>query len=484
MVTSLKLQKVQIKSEQIYESYLSLSTQDRRKYLALNDCIFFGENYVKPYDVKWTSETADFHYELINDILKYDRLQVHIPFEHAKTTWISIVFPLWQIIKDANVQILLISSTPKLVQKCLAVISWHLLNNKLLLRDFPHLKKNEELEKWTDSQIYVERNSISKDPTVEVVGMGGDILGGRFNFIIGDDICNRKNMNTKMLRDKASDWWANDVTSRIVEDGHIANIGTLQHKDDLGIRLSKKKTYFYIKKKAIIDEKKEKVLWESRFPLKRLQKIREDVGTLAFERGYQNNIKILEGHILNPDWLHYYKDYEIKLSELRVYFGVDLDIAEIGIDRIEASKHNWFVIAVLGWNFMIGKVYVLKTYYNVLSFPEQVRQIHKHYETYQPIKILVEDNYYQKALKQQLFLQGLPVIGITSTKSKNIRLEGRSTDYENGRINILETQRELISEFVHYGEEGYRNDVLDAVDIGMAGIPLKSGGYEITGGVA
>jgi len=66
-----------------------LSIEDKsllKKYLDLNDCIFFGETYIKPYDKKWTSETAYFHYELIDTILKYERLQVHIPFEHAKTT--------------------------------------------------------------------------------------------------------------------------------------------------------------------------------------------------------------------------------------------------------------------------------------------------------------------------------------------------------------------------------------------------------------
>lgn len=133
----------------------------------------------------------------------------------------------------------------------------------------------------------------------------------------------------------------------------------------------------------------------------------------AFERGYQNNMSSFEGHLLKKDWLKYYKDYEIKLSELRIYFGVDPDIAEMDITRIEASKHNWFVIAVLGWDSIKNIVYVIKTYYDVLSFPEQVKQIVLHNEIYHPIKITVEDNYYQKALKQQLFLQGLPVFGVT-----------------------------------------------------------------------
>ncbi len=480
----MSIQNIQIKEEEIKELYFSLPSEERKKCLALNDCIYFGERYIKPYDKKWTSKTADFHYELIDAILKYDRLQVHIPFEHAKTTWLSIVFPIWQIVKDINVQILLISATPKLVQKCLSIISWHLLNNKLLLEDFPYLRKNEEIEKWTDYQIYVERDSVSKDPTVEAVGMGGDILGGRFNWILGDDICNRRNMNTKALRDKAEDWWMNDVSSRILEYGHIANQGTLQHSDDLGVRLSKKKTYCYIKKEAIIDEEKGKVLWEDRFPLKRLLKIKEDIGTIAFERGYQNNVESFEGRLLDPDWLKpYYKDYEIKLSDLRIYFGVDPDIAEVGISRIEASRHNWFVIAVLGWDPIKNIVYVLKTYYSVLSFPQQVKQIVKHYEIYNPIKILVEENFYQKALKQQLYLEGLPVFGVTSTKNKTFRLESRAVDYESGRIRVLESQHELIEEHIHFGDDDYRNDVLDAIDIGMRGIPVRAASRIVTGGV-
>jgi len=469
--------------DEVAKIYMSMSVREQDICLSLEDCIYFGERYIKPYDGKWTSKTAPLHYELIGAILKYERVQIHVPFEHAKTTWISIVFPLWQIVRNPNVQILLISSTPKLVQKCLSVISWHLLNNKLLLEDFPYLKKNEEVEKWTDYQIYVQRDSISKDPTVEVVGMGGDILGGRFDFIIGDDICNRKNMHTKMLRDKAEDWWLNDVTSRVVEGGHIANIGTMQHKDDLGNRLAKRKNYHYIRKQAIIDEEKGITLWPDKFPIEVLRKKREDVGTLVFERGWQNRIEALEGRIFKSEWLHFYKDYEIDMNNLQIYFGVDPDIAESNINRLEASKHNWFVIAVLGLEPKTSKVYVLKTYYDVLSFPEQIKKIHYYYEIYRPVRIGVEDNYYQKALKQQLFLQGLPVVGVTSTKSKQFRLESRSVDYESGRILILESQHELIEEFINYGDENYKDDVLDAIDIGMRVVPVRVMAQVVTGGV-
>lgn len=155
----------------------------------------------------------------------------------------------------------------------------------------------------------------------------------------------------------------------------------------------------------------------------------------------------------------------------------------MGISRVEASKHNWFVIAVLGWDHIKNIVYVLKTYYNVLSFPQQVKQIVQHYQLFRPIKILVEDNFYQKALKQQLYLQGLPVIGVTSTRSKTFRIESRAVDYEIGRIRILPSQHELIEEFINFPSDDYRNDVLDAIDIGMLGIPVRAAERFVDGGV-
>ena len=74
-------------------------------------------------------------------------------------------------------------------------------------------------------------------------------------------------------------------------------------------------------------------------------------------------------------------------------------------------------------------------------------------------------------------------MGITSSQSKPIRLESRSTDYESGRINILKNQHELISEFINYGDEDYKLDILDAIDIGCRGIPTKTIDQVVTGGV-
>ena len=200
--------------------------------------------------------------------------------------------------------------------------------------------------------------------------MGGSILGGKFNRIVGDDNpCDRNNMNTEQLRDAAEDWWLEDVHSRLTVGGHIANIGTLQHPDDLGVRVSRNPKYHYIHKSAIIDEGKGEVLWKERYPIERLLEVRKTIGTIRFERTYQNNIHSFTGRLLKPEWLHYYKDWEIDITRLRIFFGVDPYIADENISSDDIAKHNWFAIAVLGWDSAENKIYVLQTFYSVLSFP-------------------------------------------------------------------------------------------------------------------
>lgn len=462
--------------------FLKMPERERVKYLAEKDCIYFGEQYIKPYDKKWTSKTADVHRDMIDAAQRHKFCQYHVPFEHAKTTWISIVFPLWLIAKNHSYQILLVSSTPKLVGKCLSLIEWHILHNKKYKADFG-VRKSEAINKWTDTAIYIDREGASKDPTIEVVGMHGQVLGGRFDFIIGDDVCDRHNMNTVGLRDKAEDWWLTDIHSRLAADGHIINIGTVQKEDDLGIRLSKNKKYFYIQRKAIENEEKKQTLWPDKYSYNDLVKIRETIGTIRFNRSYQNDIETFKGRLLDPKWLQYYDENSIKTNELKIYFGIDPDIAdENDLGRIN-SDHCWFVIAVLGWHPIRNKVYILETYYGVHSFTQQCRIINDYYDIYYPLKIAVEQNFYQKALKQQLTLEGLPMVGVTSNKNKIERIEARAVDYEIGRLLASKSQSELRTEWDHFGDPKYKNDVLDAIDIGMKVIPIRSKRQVVTGGV-
>jgi hypothetical protein len=290
-------------------------------------------------------------------------------------------------------------------------------------------------------------------------------------------------MNTLALRDKAENWWLEDVHSRLEPNGTLANIGTLQHPDDLGMRLSKNPKYKYIHKKAIIDEEKGITLWPQRYPLAKLQEKRATIGTIRFERTYQNSVVSFEGRLFSPTWLHYFNENDIKWPELRIYFGIDPDIAKLQPTNADKLKNCWFAIAVLGWHPLENIIYVLRTYYGIHAFPDQVRIIGEYYELYKPFKIGIESNAYQLALQQQTFLQGLPTVPIPSSQNKIARIEARSADYETGRIKIMSSQLELINEFINFPDDGTKNDILDAIDMGCRLIPVRNKQVVVSGGV-
>ena len=440
-------------------SWLELPESIKRRKLALQDCIYFGETYIKPFDKDWTSHTADFHRELINLLVSEEKLMVRIPFEHAKSTWISIVFPLWNICKDPDTSILLLSSTPTLVKKFLGVIKRHIEENPLIHRDFPYVKASKSQEKWSDSQIIIERTNIAKDPTVEVAGMGGAILGGRFRIIIGDDVSDRKNMNTRELRDKAADWWFEDVSSRLLEGGKIAYVGTLQHWDDLGCRLEDNGTYKSIIKQAVVDWDAQKTLWAERFPFDRLMEIRKNIGAIRFNKVYQNNKEAIRGRKLKAEWLHYYDPDSIDRKNLRIFMAVDPAIGE-------KQENDFFAIGVAGWNPKVNKIYVLQTWKGRLDFPSQVKKLKEFYYEWRPERMFNENQAFQKALPQQLGSEDLEIakhiVEVTMIKSKDERFESASVMFENGRVLILETEDDFIDQWTNYPKV-LHDDVLDVV---------------------
>lgn len=446
----------------ILSSWLNLPESYKRKKLALNDCIYFGEQYIKPFDKDWTSKTADFHRELVNTIIKEDQVMIRIPFEHAKSTWVSIVFPLWNICRDIDTSILLLASTPTLVKKFLSVIKRHIEENPLIHRDFPHVKPSSSQEKWSDTQIIVQRNNITKDPTVEVAGMGGSILGGRFKIIIGDDVSDRKNMNTRELRDKAADWWFEDVSSRLLDGGKIAYVGTLQHWDDLGCRLEDNGTYTSIIKQAVVDWDAKKTLWEERFPFERLMKIRKNIGAIRFNKVYQNNKEAIRGRKLKAEWLHYYDPDTVDRKKLRIFMSVDPAIGE-------KEENDFFAIAIGGWNPKINKIYLLKTWKGRLDFPSQIKKLKEVFYEERPERVFIENQAFQKSIPQQLGADDIeiakhlaPEESMVTIKSKDERFEASTVMFENERVLILETEDDFIDQWTNWPKITH-DDVLDAV---------------------
>lgn len=447
---------------------------ERRKYAKLNPCIF-GEHYIKPYYKRWNTHTAKHQYYMLYEGLKNTNIVIHIPVEHAKSTWFSLVLPLWFLINDRNTHGCILSNTATQAQGFLSAIKWNIEENEKFKNDFPEIVPDYK-KKWTEKEIMIvrDKDKQGKDPTIIARGTGNAILGTRFEWLIADDICDLDNTATDMSRQKMLRWWNQELDSRVVESGRKIIIGTLQHEKDLLCTLADNKKYKYICLSALAENNAP--LWEDNWSYERLMDKKETIGSLDFEKVMQNNRTTTSNKSLDVAWLNFYGVGEIynfsrRAEGINFYMGIDPAIAD---DRTTAEKRRLdkFAIVVVGLDTLSKLMFVDDYYTDYLTFPEQLRVINDWYLRYSEIgivkKIGIEQTAYQKALKQQAFtLKSLPpIVGVnTGTSSKATRIESLGVYFETKRIWIKRNQNDYIDEYKDFEPGGKSPNLLDATAI-------------------
>lgn len=468
----------EIETNVVRDCFWEASREERRKYAMMNPCIF-GEQYIKPYIRLWKTNTAKHQYYMMNEALKTDNIVIHIPVEHAKSTWFSLVLPLWFLINDRNTHGAILSNTQTQANGFLAQIKWHLEHNERLQQDFPELIPDYN-SKWTEKEIFVIRDhdKQSRDPSIIARGTGNAILGARFEWVIADDVCDLTNTATDILRAKTLAWWNEIVDSRVVENGRKIVIGTLQHNQDLLCTLSANKMYKYICLKALAENGVP--LWAEHWSYDRIMKKRDTIGVLAFNKVMQNDRETTKNKSLDSKWLNYYGspeckyNFDIEDSEVSIYIGIDPAIAD---DATTAEKRRLdkFGLVVMGLDTRSKLMFIWDYYQAWLTFPEQLKIIDEYYQKYSEYgivkKIGIEQTAYQKALKQQAFLLDSlpPIVGVnTGTRSKATRIESLGVYFETKRIYIKKTQHEYITEFLEFEPGGKSPNLLDATAVCVA----------------
>ena len=150
----------------------------------------------------------------------------NMPPEHAKSMTVSIDYVTYRIVTDPNVRIKLVSKTQQMAKEFLYAVKQRLTSPQwieLQRRYAPVEGFKATAEKWTQDAIYIERDSGEKDPTLQALGIGGQIYGARADLIILDDCVTLSNSNEyeKQIR-----WIQQEVLTRVGPTGKILVVGT------------------------------------------------------------------------------------------------------------------------------------------------------------------------------------------------------------------------------------------------------------------
>jgi hypothetical protein len=170
---------------------------------------------------------------------------INTPPEHSKSTTITVNYTTWRICQDPNIRIIIVSQTQEMAKRFLRAIKDRLSgvnpSYRKLQHDFaPEGGFDANSASWTADSIYVNaeaRDSGEATPTIQALGMNGQIYGNRADVIILDDTVTGKNAHEF---EKQIDWIQREVINRLTYPG-----GTLLL---VGTRLAPVELYSEIQK--------------------------------------------------------------------------------------------------------------------------------------------------------------------------------------------------------------------------------------------
>jgi hypothetical protein len=120
-----------------------------------------------------------------------------MPRGTGKTTVITQAYLLQRICRNPNIAIVLVNENANTAQAILSEIKQQIENNELLRTLYPEIIPDDFKDTtWSATKITVKRTQSRKEPTVQVIGVGGTVTGMHPDVIFVDDMLSREAMES------------------------------------------------------------------------------------------------------------------------------------------------------------------------------------------------------------------------------------------------------------------------------------------------
>jgi hypothetical protein len=362
-------------------------------------------------------ETADFHKKWITSILQAidegGEQMILSPPRHGKTDLLTH-FAVWQICRNPNIRIMWVGGNEEIAKNAVGAVVDHLEHNEKLIQDFcgpgqTFKPKNRSGKSWTSGQFTIATRTVTgiKSPTMVAVGKGGKILSRDCDLIIADDIEDHGTTVQPSAREQTRQWWTTTLSSRKEEHTAIVVIGSRQHPEDLYNFLLENPQMTTIVEEAHstecvlpendIELHTDCMLWASKrsykWLLSRLQAAETTGGKAIFEMVYLNKAFVEGITMFDVEEVDMCRDVNRTIGHIPA--GTRL-IA--GLDPASTGFQACFLWAV---NSDTGKLYMVDIENEqgggILQAKETIK---KWYEKYNLAHWVIEENGFQRAIRQ------------------------------------------------------------------------------------
>ena len=436
-----------------------------------------------------------------------------MPRGHAKSTFVSNVFPIHQCYFDCATDggrkyILIISETEDLSTKFVEYINSQLKFNKKLREDLGVIMNESKFDNKKDTGMEFV---TTKGTMVRAAGMGKALRGARNgayrpDLVILDDLESMANTNTKELREKNLHWY-NSVIEPIGVEGRTAflYVGTLVHGNGLLPDILTRIDYESRKYAAIVqepdnmelwmhyceilddktDEEREakadafyeenreemdkgwKTLW-SRWTYSALMKKKSTLGTKAFNSEYMNIAYDPDSQIFNEDNIIFFDDRDLidqwgRRIPLDVYGFWDLAVGKGN------KRDDYNAVVIIGRDKLTGVMYVLDAWSAKVPAHKALAVAEQKISEWQPRLFGVETIQMQYEFYRQL-QENIMKHGLYSTRLKACNPKAKKEDriqileplFETGYLRLKRSQRLLLEQLLVF-PQGEHDDLPDAL---------------------
>ncbi|MEE9519093.1 MAG: phage terminase large subunit [bacterium] len=431
-----------------------------------NDFRWWCHHYLPDY---FYLPSPPFHDEIISDLEpasgppEADHAQRIVvraaPREHAKSTLCTLALPLHRACNGLARFIVIVSDTDTQSRFFLWAIREELETNERIREDYGDLVGR----KWTETEVILTNN-------VKILarGAGASMRGIRHgpyrpNLIVVDDLENDDTVESPVQREKMTRWFDRALLNCLAPGGVMLVVGTVLHYDSLLSRLLKRGGDFKSKKYAAIQPDGPQgglPLWPERWPPKRLEAKKRQIGLAAFEQEFQNEPLDSEARIFREETFAYYETEQIAPLKLTAYGFIDLAISE-------KQTADYTAVVTIGVD-ELGKIYVLDYVRRRMPIQGQVQTCFHAFDRWEHSAFGVEDVAYQRAFKQLLDEESrkagkwIPTVSMRPDTDKVRRISTLAPLIERGDLLFRRGQTELIDELRHFPKAPH-DDLADAL---------------------
>ena len=277
------------------------------------------------------------HHTLLIDHLEavergdIERLMVCMPPGSAKSTYASVEFPAWFIGRNPKLSTIAASHTQELAERF-----GRRVRNIVASAEFGRVFGVSV----ADDSSSAGRWDTDKGGEYFAAGVGGSITGRRADLaVIDDPVKSREDADSERGREKAWDWYTNDLLTRLKPGARQIVVMTRWHEDDLGGRILERErnrwTVIELAMEALPNDPLGRAvgerLWPEWFTDDMLAVAKMDVR--AWNALYQQQPAGEDGDYFKRDW--FASEYDQPPKSLQVYGASDYAVTEGGGDYTE-----------------------------------------------------------------------------------------------------------------------------------------------------